>query len=253
MLKARQQAGKNAPAAPRDTPEPPRIGPCEERALPLARHAPRVLKTRREQRHPPKWTPTAEFRVRKSAADADAASGSGGGGGLPLAFFSPNVIEQVVGSVPPEDRRSAALSTPGNRAWRSADPGWLGDEAEPLDCEEDEEAVDVNDGFGGLAGGLRAFRVTDGGWAADLSDKLGPAAGAAAAERAAKAVHVSYVPPAEDYPDPDAADPSWPLDRECATWREKVEAHRRHAKLDRSVLANVDEFIGGDVARMFLS
>ena len=58
----------------------------------------------------------------------------------------------------------------------------------------------MNDGFGGLAGGLRAFRVTDGGWAADLSDKLGPAAGAAAAERAAKAVHVSCVPPARTIP-----------------------------------------------------
>jgi hypothetical protein len=255
QLKERQQAGKSHPAPPKDTPARPRMSPCEERALPLSRHAPRILKTRKEQRNPPKWQPTAEFRVRHHAVcltetgASASANGSGGGGGLPLAFFSPNVIKQVQASLDTKtgdgDQRQRRRS-----AWADDFEGESADHpaADAATAEASEATVAQRQAAGG---NLQLIRITDGGWAADLSE-CRPATGAASGERAVAGVHVAYFPEAEDYPDPDGIDPSWALDRECALWREKAQAQARNAKLNRSVLSVVDDFFAGDVAAGFV-
>lgn len=222
-LKERQQAGKSNPLPPRDTVEQTRRGPCEERHLPLSKHAPRVLKTRKERKHPPKWMPTAEFRCTHASSNDAAAVGDDESGGLPLplAFYSPNVVQQV------EDA--------------------LQQEAEARRC---------RDGGGGGGGPTttddepRLLRITDGGWAAELAP---PGRRTVAAEGDyASSYHVPYRPPAEDYPDPEGVDVSWPLDRECAMWREKAAAQRQHARLPRGILSVVDDFLGGSVAPGFV-
>lgn len=269
-LKERQQAGKSHPAPPKDTPAKPRMSPCEERALPLSRHAPRVLKTKKEQRNPPKWQPTADFHVRRADATRDA--DSGGGGALPLAFFSPNVLKQVQAEL---DAHTNDGDGGGGGAWRRS--AWVDEDDDDIDDEREaaarSSAAEQNDADLAAVelatapeatasqrrmqrpagpGELHLIRITDGGWAADLSD-CKPATGAAAGERAVAGVHVAYFPDFErDYPDPDGAEPSWALDQECALWREKAQAHMRHAKLDRSVLSVVDDFMAGDVAAGFL-
>lgn len=87
---------------------PTNTGPCEERHLPLSKHAPRTLKTRAERLNPPKWQPDREWQV-KHCASVDAVPPRHAAarresldafGGVPLSgLISERVIQHVLDEV----------------------------------------------------------------------------------------------------------------------------------------------------------
>lgn len=215
-LKERQQKGLCDALPPRDSGDAERQrGPCEERALPLSRHAPRVLKTRKEKLNPPIWMPTSEFHVRHHASSES----DGSGQGLPLGFFSPRVVEQVQ-----RDLKESSGMTGKDAAeaealvLRVTDGGWAAAITPPTSA----------------ASALASAHAE-----ASPRGSPPPAVRAGASELG-------------DAHDEDGIDLSWPLEQDCGLWREKAAAQRWKRTQPRSVLSIVDDFMSSELADEFL-
>ena len=95
MASRERDAARRRQQALRDKPSPRmqpsyRTGPCEERAIPLTKHAPRQLKTRAERQNPPKWQPSLEWRATHTRPGDETAPFAN----VPLQGFDPKVVNK---------------------------------------------------------------------------------------------------------------------------------------------------------------
>ena len=193
-----------------------RNGPCEERHLPLSKHAPRLLKTKAERRNPPKWQPQREWKVSHCDASGDGAPRTSRAGpppgdsfaGVPLSgLISPRVVQHTLGA----SGEGGPTSTGGRGGGRA--------------CAAD-AAIEIRD--------------TSGGWAADMTPL-----------RTRAMMGAGALPTPLLYDDESKEAAVWPLEREVSAWQQKAGVQRAQFK-ERSTLGLVDDFLQSDLAREFL-